>query len=457
MLLSLHHHHLRINSASAHHAALKVLTLGRLAGGGTKVQQARKRVTTTPRQAEPAYSLYSSDPQEQVDSLHSGLDRCAALLTGILQVHKAEPLTGPLKAVKGSAAKPKLSNLVGKKSCRKPLTKTKQYSSMAPEAQCLPAVSHTEVEQAQALIQPHLIKSLRVPHPFPESVLCQFSSSGRPMHAQIDRQQLCSHHQASLNGEEVDAVPVKDRDTQTLSLQKELTFTQSQLQELQVDLAEVKQSLEYTNNQLQEREAENAQIKSDLESIRTKLVHSEQAKSRLASLAQERLEEIENLKRIILNDNNAVVGLSLSDTAPQEQRYDRNAAAEHIITKYLMTLCQLEGSHAGGNVHLATESEGNAPEEANMSSVLPGRGYTHPDCVTCEGVGLSAQPKEKECRRLFDSFLSQRDTNSTSCDCSLRSMSTFDTKDEAAFRDGLAALDASIASLQKTMKLDLLR
>ncbi|XP_061910097.1 uncharacterized protein ccdc14 isoform X3 [Entelurus aequoreus] len=428
MLLSLHHHHLRINSASAHHAALKVLTLGRLAGGGTKVQQARKRVTTTPRQAEPAYSLYSSDPQEQVDSLHSGLDRCAALLTGILQVHKAEPLTGPLKAVKGSAAKPKLSNLVGKKSCRKPLTKTKQYSSMAPEAQCLPAVSHTE-----------------------------FSSSGRPMHAQIDRQQLCSHHQASLNGEEVDAVPVKDRDTQTLSLQKELTFTQSQLQELQVDLAEVKQSLEYTNNQLQEREAENAQIKSDLESIRTKLVHSEQAKSRLASLAQERLEEIENLKRIILNDNNAVVGLSLSDTAPQEQRYDRNAAAEHIITKYLMTLCQLEGSHAGGNVHLATESEGNAPEEANMSSVLPGRGYTHPDCVTCEGVGLSAQPKEKECRRLFDSFLSQRDTNSTSCDCSLRSMSTFDTKDEAAFRDGLAALDASIASLQKTMKLDLLR
>ncbi|XP_061833271.1 uncharacterized protein ccdc14 isoform X1 [Nerophis lumbriciformis] len=406
----------------------KVLTLGRLAGGGAKVQQARKRVTTTQRQAEPAYSLYSSDPQEQVDSLHSGLDRCAALLTGILQVHKAEPLTGPLKAVKGSAAKPKLSNLVRKKSCRKPLTKTEQYSSMAPEAQCLPAVSHTE-----------------------------FSSSGRPMHAQNDRQQLCSHHQASLNGEEVDAVPVKDRDTQTLSLQKELTFTQSQLQELQVDLAEVKQSLEYTNNQLQEREAENAQIKSDLESIRTKLVHSEQAKSRLASLAQERLEEIENLKRIILNDNNAVVGLSLSDTAPREQRYDRNAAAEHIITKYLMTLCQLEASHAGGNVHLATESEGNAPEEANMSSVLSGRGCTHPDCVARKGVGLSAQPKEKECRRLFDSFLSQRDTDSISCDCSLRSMSTFDTKDEAAFRDGLAALDASIASLQKTMKLDLLR
>ncbi|XP_061759653.1 uncharacterized protein ccdc14 isoform X3 [Nerophis ophidion] len=387
----------------------KVLTLGRLAGGGAKVQQSRKRGTKTPRQAEPAYSLYSSDPQEQVDSLHSGLDRCAALLTGILQVHKAEPLTGPLKAVKGSAAKPKLSNPVWKKSCRKPLKKTEQYSSMAPEAQCLPVVSNTEVGQAQASIQSHLIPSLRVPHPLPECVLCQFSYSGRPMHAQIDHQQLCSHQQASPNGKEVDAVPVKDRDDQ------------------------------------------------NLESIKTKLAHSEQAKSRLASLAQERLEEIENLKRFILNDNNTVVGLSLSDTAPREQRYDRNAAAEHIIAKYLMTLRQMEVSYASGNVHLATESEGNAPEEANMSSVLPGRGCTHPDCVAREGVGLSAQPKEKECRRLFDSFLSQRDTDSFSCDCSLRSMSTFDTKDEAAFRDGLAALDASIASLQKTMKLDLLR
>lgn len=33
--------------------------------------------------------------------------------------------------------------------------------------------------------------------------------------------------------------------------------------------------------------------------------------------------------------------------------------------------------------------------------------------------------------------------------------STFNTRDEAAFKDGLSALDASIASLQKTIQLDL--
>lgn len=33
--------------------------------------------------------------------------------------------------------------------------------------------------------------------------------------------------------------------------------------------------------------------------------------------------------------------------------------------------------------------------------------------------------------------------------------STFNTRDEAAFKDGLSALDASIANLQKTIQLDL--
>lgn len=33
--------------------------------------------------------------------------------------------------------------------------------------------------------------------------------------------------------------------------------------------------------------------------------------------------------------------------------------------------------------------------------------------------------------------------------------STFNTRDEVAFKDGLSALDASIASLQKTIQLDL--
>lgn len=37
---------------------------------------------------------------------------------------------------------------------------------------------------------------------------------------------------------------------------------------------------------------------------------------------------------------------------------------------------------------------------------------------------------------------------------STKSDSTFDTKDNAAFRDGLSALDSSIANLLKTIELD---
>lgn len=60
-------------------------------------------------------------------------------------------------------------------------------------------------------------------------------------------------------------------------------------------------------------------------------------------------------------------------------------------------------------------------------------------------------------RRLETSTLSQCDMESVWSECSAKSASTFDTRDEAAFRDGLSALDASIASLQKTLQLDLRR
>lgn len=66
------------------------------------------------------------------------------------------------------------------------------------------------------------------------------------------------------------------------------------------------------------------------------------------------------------------------------------------------------------------------------------------------GPGEALRPEDAR-RQLFTSTLSQSETESVWSDL------TFDTRDEAAFRDGLAALDASIASLQKTIKLDLRR
>ncbi|XP_061546265.1 uncharacterized protein ccdc14 isoform X2 [Phycodurus eques] len=242
--------------------------------------------------------------------------------------------------------------------------------------------------------------------------------------------------------------------SEVLSLPEDLADAQSRLQEIQGILAEVRKSLLDTKKQLLD----------NLQTMRTKFVQSEQAKSELASLAQQRLEKIKNLERIIksgdVSECDTVVDLAMSDAALKEQ-YDQSSASERI-TKYLMTLDQPEASHIGGNVHMAAEREENTPEEAKMSSTLLGKQPSHPylhlertHSDGFEGLRLSEQQMAEEGRRLFDSLLSEGKVDAMSTDCSMRSVSTFDTRDEVAFRDGLAALDASIASLQKTIKQDL--
>uniref|UniRef100_A0AAR2JLQ9 Coiled-coil domain containing 14 n=1 Tax=Pygocentrus nattereri TaxID=42514 RepID=A0AAR2JLQ9_PYGNA len=56
---------------------------------------------------------------------------------------------------------------------------------------------------------------------------------------------------------------------------------------------------------------------------------------------------------------------------------------------------------------------------------------------------------------VFESTVSSCDIKSLASDWSLNSWSTFNTRDEQDFRNGLAALDASIESLQRTLKADL--
>ncbi|XP_028810841.1 coiled-coil domain-containing protein 14 isoform X2 [Denticeps clupeoides] len=63
----------------------KVISSGRLTSRG---QVLRKKFPSRP--VEPAYSLYSTDSEDQVVTIHKGLDHCAAVLTGILQSEKAE-------------------------------------------------------------------------------------------------------------------------------------------------------------------------------------------------------------------------------------------------------------------------------------------------------------------------------------------------------------------------------
>lgn len=57
----------------------------------------------------------------------------------------------------------------------------------------------------------------------------------------------------------------------------------------------------------------------------------------------------------------------------------------------------------------------------------------------------------------YENTISSCDIKSLDSDWCVNSLSTFNTHDEQEFRNGLAALDASIASLQRTLKADLKR
>ncbi|XP_057678548.1 uncharacterized protein ccdc14 isoform X3 [Corythoichthys intestinalis] len=258
----------------------------------------------------------------------------------------------------------------------------------------------------------------------------------------------------------------KKLNTETLSktqesLPEDLAAAQSRQQELQVILGEVRATLLDTKKLLHDREAENAMMKLDLENLRTKFVQSEQEKYELVSLAQQRQEQIEHLERTIKSGNilQCHTDLTTSNAVPKEQCNDQGDATEHI-TKYLMTLGQPEASPKNRNVQMVAEREDNTLEKAKLSSTPLGKLQLYPyhcndsHSEVSDGVHLAEEQMGKERRRLFDYF-SEGKVDTMSSDCSRRSMSTYDTRDEAAFRDGLAALDASIAILQKTIKQDL--
>ncbi|XP_077461265.1 uncharacterized protein ccdc14 [Stigmatopora argus] len=545
----------------------KVLTSGRMTGGGPTVQQARKRATI-PGQKEPACSFYSTDPQEQVASLHSGLDRCADLLSSMLQVDKA--------GVNSSPAKVKPTNTQGRRHTKKflPLTGLKNGQTL-PHSNLLPPLAEPLHGSSHSKPLTSVLLSVTQHESSQHSTL---TSSQRPRR-QTACQPVGSYRKAPLNAEDVDSVPVKDTDpknetrsrvhaydkkieqpcdtqsgedistgklrtvhyllgelkaliagkgsvaerllshlevtvsspqvnsnnldpekptgmqalhsqndqlhrqvaflnkqlemekklnTETLmeTLPEDLASAQFRLQELQVILAEVRTSLMHTKKQLIDREAENALMKSDLETLRTKFIQSEQVNSELASLAQQRQEQIEHLERTIKSGSvsqcHTVVDLARSDATLKEQDDQRNTT-EHI-TKFLLDLGQPEASPINGNLQMVAEREDSALEKAKMSSTFLGNFQAYPynhfnqsHSDVSDGVQISEAQMGKECRRLFDSFLCEGKVDAFSPDCSMRSMSTIDTRDEAAFRDGLAALDASIASLQKTIKQDLAR
>ncbi|XP_014871344.1 uncharacterized protein LOC106935415 isoform X5 [Poecilia latipinna] len=330
----------------------KVVTSGRLTG---KVKVSRAPPDRgPPPQPQPNYSLYSTDSEDQVTTLHRGLDKCAALLSGILMADEAAS-AGLQRTPKKVMSKPRSSSFQRKKPGKK------------------------------------------------------FPAKAEP------------------------------------SLQQEVISAQSSLQQLQDDLTELRKALQDTQSRLRDTEAEKALIKTELEVARNLLLESEREKIELASVAQLRLKEIKLLRRLLQSHYSSKpmdVQNSLCLTKQYFGQQNQVVASTDRIKEYLISLNQGEPPHTE-SLHVAAEREENSKGDGTNQreqciETLPRHQdhHHHPNLSVSEDV----PPCEVE---------------SVWSNWSMKSESTFNTRDEAAFRDGLAALDASIANLQKTIQLDL--
>ncbi|XP_069573298.1 uncharacterized protein [Brachyistius frenatus] len=374
--------------------------------------------------------------KRKVTTLHRGLDRCAALLSDILE---ADQPVSP-RTVKAAAGKSRLSTSRGKKTIRKLPAKT------APGPQrSTAAAAHSGVKLHPPKRRPHTKPPPQTSPPPPQtSVLLSVRHSSSP-HTLCDGQEECvpvrdTHSQINTcsrktSGVKLEAgrhedVPedahswrgdggktVRGRITgDVVILQEELLTSRSRLQDVQQNLTELQEVLQDTRRRLRDTEEENTLMKTDLEDTRRRLVNVKREKNEMTSLAQQRLEEMENLHRLLQSRR-------LPDSPPVvvdiKQHVSQDAAAPptDLITRYLMSL--------------------GPPEEA------------------CDAEETAGRPGQRERRQLFER--SPTDAVSAWSECSLRSGTTFDTRDEAAFRDGLAALDARIESLQRNIQLDLRR
>ncbi|KAF3857486.1 hypothetical protein F7725_009345 [Dissostichus mawsoni] len=189
--------------------------------------------------------------------------------------------------------------------------------------------------------------------------------------------------------------------------------------ELQDELTGVRKDLRDTQSQLRDREEENSLLTADLEATRSRLRDSEREKTEYSSLAQQRLEERENCNRV-LQSLESTKACFLPQQPPPER-----------ITHFLLSLGQPVSAERGDNSVPLRDTSSHPDVTLTDQSLCPHE-------VQAGGWGLLSHADGSVCS-----------------DLSSRSGSTLDSRAEAAFRDGLAALDASIASLQRTFQLDL--
>ncbi|KAM6131724.1 coiled-coil domain-containing protein 14 [Phoenicopterus ruber ruber] len=172
----------------------KVLSSGRLTGAA-KLTNGRKQFGLRKgchSDVESGYSLYSTDSDDQVETIHNGLDRCAALLKSILQneatgretIHKQPGKTTSVKMT----SKPLLTkgNTSKKKGLKKTITPAHVQKEIVPVSNRKLASSttpSTEKELSSAA-QNQMVQPIHVP--------CS-------QHSPVMHQKLCEHVQTQMS------------------------------------------------------------------------------------------------------------------------------------------------------------------------------------------------------------------------------------------------------------------
>ncbi|XP_060118157.1 coiled-coil domain-containing protein 14 [Heteronotia binoei] len=169
----------------------KMLSSGRLTGT-TKMTCNGKQVAvrkTAHSDVESGCSLYSKDSEDQVETIHYGLDHCAALLKDILQneVERIETVhqkTGKASSVK-TTSRPLLNKV--KRGAKKTTLSTHVHKEIVPVSNRKPAsVSKTAVEEDRT--------PLNTEQPLVQPVPASFTQCSPVIH-----QKLCKHVQTQVS------------------------------------------------------------------------------------------------------------------------------------------------------------------------------------------------------------------------------------------------------------------
>ncbi|XP_028252071.1 coiled-coil domain-containing protein 14 isoform X2 [Parambassis ranga] len=445
----------------------------------------------------------------EVTTLHKGLDRCAVLLSGILQAEKAGSPSFPrmVKSVKSSAS-------LGRNIIKEPPTKTApNHQKSSPSATATPGVKlHPPQKQPHALpVQgPSRGLSRTVPPPQTSVLLSMHQTSSLPLHhpnsprsqtkAERDGEQEAVHvrdvkiqspeaDRKGARGGEESGVDARVKMVQSLLSELRTLITgQGSVTEKLLSHLEQTVSSPQTNIQteyaqeLSSLQSENAQLRRRVKILNQQLKEREKVEkhqnleilctSDALSLQEELFTARSRLRE--LQDDLAGLQKSLQYTQSQLRGRECTLEERYAIVQWWWIVCVCHVTQRF--VHLGLEatrsrlmnSEQEKSEPASLSQQRPEEirnlsRLFQSSSVHCpshrqrgqdppSNPGITTQPEVE-----FNSTLSQCDVESMCSDWSMRSESSFNTRDEAAFRDSLAALDASIASLQKTIRLEVRR